>query len=189
MAVLDAGIGPGTTSKLIVETIAPGLLIGLDASTKQLKTAKLRLEAAGSLQLVRGSFEFLPFRAEVFDAIMTCFALRDSLDLSKSIEEYHRVCRPTGVLADVDLGKPDGVIKRLGSTFYIMYVMPLVAKAAIRGRLKGNPWRMMVPTYGPLPTNNVLLSRMKSVFGSVEFRSFLSGGVVVLIARKQPTGK
>ena len=186
MTILDAGIGPGTTSKLVMETVAPGLLVGFDASTRQLKTAKLNLGTIGkeSLQLVRGSFELLPFRPSLFDAIITCFALRDSLDLQKSIEEYHRVCNQSGAFADVDIGKPDGLIKRLGSVFYVRYVMPLIAKVAIRGRIEGNPWRMIAPTYKPLPTNKMLVSRVRSHFASVEFKEFLSGGVIVLIARK-----
>ena len=185
--ILDAGIGPGTTSKLIIETVKPGLLVGLDASHKQLKAAKLRLAASNimSLQFVRGVFESLPFRDGAFDVIITCFALRDSLDYSKSIKEYHRVCSRTGAFADVDLGKPDGLFRRLGSTFYIRYLMPLIAKAAARGRIEGNPWRMIVPTYESLPTNKRLLSKLRNTFDSVEHTEFLSGGVIVIIARRQ----
>jgi hypothetical protein len=43
---------------------------------------------------------------------------------------------------------------------------------------------MIVPTYKPLPTNNALLSKMGRKFDSVEFKEFLSGGVIVIIARK-----
>ena len=186
VVVLDAGIGPGTTSELIMHATSPSLLVGLDASVKQLETAKLRLGSAASaaLQLVRGSFEFLPFRSGVFDAIITCFALRDSLDIPKSIAEYQRVCAAGGVFADVDLGKPDDALKRFGSTLYINYLMPLLAKAAIRGRIRGNPWRMIVPTYKTLPRNTQILSWMASRFSSIESKDFLLGGVTVIVARK-----
>jgi demethylmenaquinone methyltransferase/2-methoxy-6-polyprenyl-1,4-benzoquinol methylase len=183
--VLDAGIGPGTTSKLIMEATKPALLVGFDASVKQLRTAKSNLGRVEltSLQLVRGSFEFLPFRNHVFDAVITCYALRDSLDIPKAIEEYHRTCSHSGVFADVDLGKPDNVLRRVGSVFYIRYVMPLIAKAAIIGKLKGNPWRMIAPTYKSLPTNSSLLSEMRSKFASVEFSEFLMGGIIVIVGR------
>ena len=186
--ILDAGIGPGTTSKLIIESAKPRLLVGFDASAKQLKTAKLSLEgsAGTNLHLVRGAFEFLPFRDSVFDAIITCYALRDSLDLSRSVEEYHRVCAQSGAFADVDLGKPDNLFKRVGSTFYIRYLMPPIAKAAIIGRIKGNPWRMIVPTYKPLPTNKALQSQMRRSFHRTEFKEFLLGGIIVIIGRKSP---
>ena len=186
--VLDAGIGPGNTSKLILESGRPELLVGLDASAKQLKTAQSNLTALEStcLQLVRGSFEFLPFRDRVFDAIITCYALRDSVDIPKAVGEYQRVCGESGAFADVDLGKPDNVLKRAGSVFYVRYVLPLIAKAAIFGKLKGNPWRMIVPTYEPLPTNNSLLSLMRSVFLRVELREYLMGGIIVIIGRGRP---
>ena len=183
--VLDAGIGPGTTSRLIMESAKPNLLVGFDASAKQLKTARSNLGKVEptTLQLVRGSFEFLPFRDHVFDAIITCYALRDSLDIPKAIGEYHRICAQFGAFADVDLGKPDNVLKRAGSVFYIRYVMPIIAKAAIIGKLNGNPWRMIVPTYKPLPTNSSLLSLMRKKFASVEFKEFLMGGIIVIIGR------
>ena len=184
-AVLDAGIGPGTSSKLIIESAKPDLLVGLDASTKQLKTARSnvpRLEPT-NFELVRGCFEFLPFREHVFDAIITCYALRDSLDIPKAIGEYHRTCAMSGVFADVDLGKPDNLLKRAGSIFYIRYIMPLIAKVAIFGKIKGNPWRMIVPTFKPLPTNGCLLSQIRGKFFSVEFREFLMGGIIVIIGR------
>jgi len=189
--ILDAGIGPGTTSKLIISSVKPRLLVGFDASAKQLKTAKLALDALGTtgLQLVRGAFEFLPFRDGMFDAIITCYALRDSLDIPRSVGEYSRICAQTGAFADVDIGKPDNSFKRAGSTFYIRYLMPLMAKAAILGRIKGNPWRMIVPTYKPLPTNNSLLSEMRSKFHGTEIKEYLLGGIIVIVGRKSdPAG-
>jgi len=185
--ILDAGIGPGATSKLILQACKPSLLVGLDASAKQLKTAKLNLKASSqpaNLQLVRSSFGSLPFREGIFDAIITCYALRDSLDFFQSIEEYHRVCSDSGAFADVDLGKPDNLIKRAGSTLYVGYLMPFVAKLLILGRINGNPWRMIGPTYKPLPTNNVLLRKMRNLYRTVEFKEFLMGGVIVIIGRK-----
>ena len=184
--VLDAGIGPGTTSRLIMESTKPTLLVGLDASSKQLQTARSNLGTVGAsgLQLVRGSFEFLPFRDRVFDAVVTCYALRDSLDIPKAIGEYRRVCAESGAFADVDLGKPDNVLKRTASMLYIRYLMPLIAKAAIFGKMKGNPWRMIVPTYKPLPTNNSLLSQIQNLFLTVEFREFLMGGIIVIVGRR-----
>jgi len=183
--VLDAGIGPGTTSKLIMESAAPSLLVGLDASSKQLKTARCNLQAVNSnnLELVRGCFEFLPFRDRVFDAIITSYALRDSLDIFRAIGEYHRVCTQSGVFADVDIGKPDDPLKRAGSVLYIRYLMPLIAKAVIYGKIKGNPWRMIAPTYKPLPTNGSILSQMQTLFLTVEVREFLMGGIIVVTGR------
>jgi demethylmenaquinone methyltransferase/2-methoxy-6-polyprenyl-1,4-benzoquinol methylase len=188
-SILDGGIGPGTTSKLIVTTAKPSLLVGLDGSVKQLKTAKASIDVLepSLLQLVRGSFEFLPFRDNTFNAVITCYALRDSLHLSRSIGEYFRVCAQNGLFADVDIGKPENLLKRAGSNLYIRYLMPIIAKATILGRIRGNPWRMIGPTYKSLPTNHALLLQMKSKFQSVELKEFLMGGAIVMIGRKSST--
>jgi ubiquinone/menaquinone biosynthesis C-methylase UbiE len=169
-----------------LDSCKPDLLVGLDASHKQLKTARANLNAASSdsFQLVRASFEFLPFRDRVFDAVITCYALRDSLNIPKTIREYSRVCTGSGTFADVDLGKPDSKLKRAGSVFYVRYLMPIIAKAAIIGKMKGNPWRMIVPTYDTLPTNNALFSQVRDRFRQVDFKEFLMGGIIVMIAQE-----
>ena len=184
--VLDSGIGPGTTSQLIMRKAKPSLLVGFDGSVKQLKTAKRNLADAGVdvLQVVQGSFEFLPFREQTFDAVITCYALRDSLDLSRSIREYYRISNKGGSFADVDIGKPEGLLKRVGSNLYIRYLMPIIAKIAILGRISGNPWRMIAPTYRNLPTNATILSMIKEKFQQVHTKEFLMGGVIVIVGQR-----
>jgi ubiquinone/menaquinone biosynthesis C-methylase UbiE len=185
--VLDGGVGPGTTSRLILARIKPSILIGLDGSAKQIAAAKGNLaEYSDLLQFVRASFEFIPFRESIFDGIITCYALRDSLDLTRSISEYSRVCTPRGVFADVDIGKSDNAIKRLMAILYVRYLMPLLAKIAIWKQMKGNPWRMIGPTFDTLPTNSLLLGIMKQQFPSIQTKEFMTGGVIVIIGRKSP---
>lgn len=184
--VLDSGIGPGATSKLVLSAINRSLLVGLDESVKQLKTAKqgLAQNSNQALEFVRGSFEYLPFRDSIFDGVVTSFAFRDSLDMRRSVSEYSCVCTGKGSFAIVDIAKPNNRLKRFGATFYMRYVMPLVARIVVRGRIKGNPWRMIVPTYLSLPTTKVIVSMMKEKFVIVELKEFLLGGVVVITARK-----
>jgi demethylmenaquinone methyltransferase/2-methoxy-6-polyprenyl-1,4-benzoquinol methylase len=142
--VLDSGTGPGSTSRLILSTINPAMLVGLDGSVRQLNAAKTSLAPFNSgLNLVRGSFEYLPFKDGAFNVIITCYALRDSLNLSQSLTEYSRVCSNNGAFADVDIGKPDNALKCWGSVLYIRYLMPVLAKATIWTKMKGNPWRMI----------------------------------------------
>lgn len=182
--VLDSGIGPGNTSKLLLSRIEPQLLVGLDGSIKQLKTAKVRLSDSQSVDFVRGTFELLPFRKGVFDAIVTSYALRDSLSIEQALGEYFRVSRPTGELAVVDIGKPDNRLKRAGSVLYVRYAMPLIAKLVIRAKIKGNPWKWIVPTYVSLPTTGTIVKLLKQTFAKAELKEFLMGGVIVIIAHK-----
>jgi demethylmenaquinone methyltransferase/2-methoxy-6-polyprenyl-1,4-benzoquinol methylase len=184
--LLDSGIGPGATSKLILSGLNPGLLVGLDGSVMQLRTAKQNLPHSANiwLEFVRGSFEFLPFRDETFDGIVTSFAFRDSLDMEQSVTEYSRVCASKGSFAIADIAKPDNRLKRAGAALYLRFIMPFVANIAIRGRIRGNPWRMIVPTYVSLPTTKVIVSMVKAKFANVELKEFLLGGAIVIIGRK-----
>jgi demethylmenaquinone methyltransferase/2-methoxy-6-polyprenyl-1,4-benzoquinol methylase len=183
--VLDSGIGPGSTSRLILSTVKPGMLVGLDESVRQLNAAKSSLAPCNSgLSLVRGSFEYLPFKDGAFDVVITCYALRDSLNLSQSLTEYSRVCSTHGAFADVDIGKPDNALKCWGSILYVRYLMPVLAKATIWTKMKGNPWRMIGPTYVSLPRTSTMLRLVKEHFVTVELKEFLMGGVIVIIGRK-----
>ncbi len=186
LRALDSGIGPGNTSKLLLSRIEPSLLVGLDISIKQLKTAKLNLTGtqSQSVEFVRGTFEHLPFRSGIFDVIVTSYALRDSLSVEQALGEYSRVSTPAGELAIVDLGKPNGMLKRVGTALYVICVMSLIAKLAIGTRIKGNPWRWIVPTYVSLPTNGTLVKLIRQAFAWAELKEFLMGGVIVIIARK-----
>jgi hypothetical protein len=62
--------------------------------------------------------------------------------------------------------------------------MPLMAGIAIRGKIKGNPWQMIVPTYQSLPTTHTILKMVEQAFSHAELREFLMGGVIVIIAKK-----
>ena len=184
--ILDSGIGPGTTSSLILSMVKPRMLVGLDGSVKQLEAAKTQLSQfdSGLLNLVRGSFEYLPFRDRIFDGIITCYALRDSLNLQQSLSEYARVCATAGAFADVDIGKPDGGLRRCGSALYVKYLMPILAKVAILRKMKGNPWRMIVPTYVLLPRTSALMRQVERHFLKTELKEFIMGGIIVIIGRK-----
>jgi len=184
--VLDGGIGPGNMSRLVLSKIRPKMLVGLDQSVKQLKTAQgnRRNTDNQTVELVRGIFEFLPFRDCVFDTVVTSYALRDSLDLRKSVYEYSRVCKSQGELAIVDIGKPDNRLTRAGSMLYMRLLVPLIAKIAIMAKMRGNPWLTLFQTYAPLPTNRHLLSLVRRRFPNAELRKFFMGGVIVLLCRK-----
>jgi len=187
LVVLDSGVGPGNNSRIILSRNSAKVLVGLDESAVQLENTKRNLKAQNHefFHLVRGSFEFLPFRGEVFDWIITSYALRDTVNLSQTLGEYSRVSKSTGRFTVVDIGKPDNYVKRTGSLLYVRFVMPLIARLAMRNKIKPNPWRMIWPTYVHLPTNRQLARILGQWFGPLEVKEFLTGGVIILSGRKR----
>ncbi len=186
MTVLDAGIGPGTMSEVLLSKSAGLTLVGLDASTILLHAASERLQPSyhEQVHLVRGIFEALPFRDKSFHRIVSAFAFRDSRSRSTAIDELSRVSNDGGALAIVDLGKPDRVLKRFFITIYVRYLMPLIARWSKSEVIKGNPWRMIFPTYQALGRNRDLVSSLSARFTDLKIIEWGLGGLIIIIARR-----
>jgi len=187
--ILDAGIGPGTMSEVLL-TKAPDLsMVGLDASTTLLQAARdrLRTRLKKKMHLVRGAFEALPFRENSFQNIVSAYAFRDARNRTAAIREFHRISTSEGTFAIIDLGKPDSRLKRLVITIYVRYVMRLIAALTKSSAISGNPWQMIFPTYVGLSNNGELVRAFKVEFPRVEITEFGLGGVVIIFARKANT--
>lgn len=187
MFVLDAGIGPGTMSEILFQEAPELTVIGLDVSTTLLGAARQRLKSrfGDRLGLVRAAFEALPFKDGCFQRIVSAYAFRDARDRSTAIHEFYRVSAVGGVFAIVDLGKPDTHLRRAMITFYIRYLVPIIARLSMSGTIQGNPWRMIFPTYEALATNQVLSSSLGVEFADVRIVEFASGGMIVVFASKR----
>ncbi|MFQ5762748.1 MAG: class I SAM-dependent methyltransferase [Candidatus Bathyarchaeia archaeon] len=187
LSVLDVGVGTGLMSAAISRVCKPRTLVTLDFSTAMLRAAAARFSTMSSLEIdrVRGVFEALPFFDDCFDRVYSAFALEDTAEKRLMMSELHRVCKTSGMVMIVNMGKPDNFIIRALTSFYIRKVMPVIAKMLILGRMRGNPWRLLIPVYESLPTNNILLKEAMGVFGNAAVKKFLLGGVVVIIATKQ----
>jgi len=177
--VLDSGTGPGVSSRMMLEDNFE-LVIGLDPSLVLLRYAKVRL--TDSFYPVLGVAENLPFRNESIAAAITCFSLRDVRDRARSIAEFARVIIQKGRLEIVDIGKPDSPFFQGLISIYIVLVMPIVARVLIGRRTRGNPFRMIIPTFFHIPTNQNLARLTEGEFGSVESHEFLFGGLVIVDA-------
>jgi len=178
---LDLGSGPGVSTRLLV---SQGFqkVVGLDPSQRLLKFAKS--SAGPNFDPVGGVAESLPFRTEVFESVLTCFALRDVRNLGQSLRETSRVSKPRGGFAIVDVGKPDGIIRRDLVWLYVRFGMPLMALLLIQGRLRDNPFRMIIPTFRRLMTNDRLRLLIAREFGPTKLQELMLGGLVVFEARK-----
>jgi len=183
--VLDSGVGPGSMSMILLQH-ARSDVVALDYSSQLLRSFKERTKNyRDRLHFIRACFEELPFRPSSFDAIITAHALRDSTNIEQAVGEYARSIKSTGRLAIVDLGKPDNIVKRFFATVYVRFIVPLVAKILISGRLEGNPWRIMPLTYENLPTTGRLLEMLEARFDLLERKMFLAGGMLVLLLRSR----
>ena len=155
-------------------------IVGLDPSITLLQHSKNIL--GPSFYPVVGVAENLPFRSYIFSGVLTCFSFRDVRDKALSMEEFARVTRQEGRLELVDIGKPDSVFRRNLIGLYVVALMPMIARLFIGGRMTGNPFRMIVPTFYGLTTNRAVARLAEKEFGSARLHEFLLGGLVIVEA-------
>ncbi len=179
--ILDSGAGPGVASRMMIDD-GFRKIVAVDPSRKLLQHA--RAELGEAIHPVVAVAENLPFREEVFAGAITCFSLRDVQNTDQSLREFRRVLKRESMLQIVDVGKPDSSLLRGTTGVYISIVMPVLTRALASGRVRGNPFEMIIPTFRRLQTNNTLAQHVKEVFHSSTLHEFLFGSLIILEARR-----
>jgi SAM-dependent methyltransferase len=103
-SLLDIGCGPGTITVDLARLVAPGLVVGLDASAEVLAQAR-ELGATSGLDTLRfevGDVFALPYGDRSFDVVHAHQVLQHLGDPVAALVELRRVLRPGGVLAARD---------------------------------------------------------------------------------------
>lgn len=179
--ILDSGSGPGVATRLLSQN-GFKKIIAVDPSIPLLRCARSKLP--DSFHPVCAVAESLPFRDEIFSGIVTCFSLRDVRNTRESLRQFKRVMKLGGRLEIVDVGKPNDSFLRYLSDVYISYVMPIITKCLIRGKIKGNPFRWIVPTFHQLLPNHELWRLVRNIFGASVLQEFLFGGLIIIEGRR-----
>lgn len=179
--ILDSGAGPGVASRMMINN-GFKKIVAVDPSRKLLQHAKTAL--GNAIHLVAAVAENLPFREGVFAGAITCFSLRDVRDTVLSLCEFRRVLKREHMLEIVDIGKPDSSLLRVATGVYISIVMPFITRALVSGRVRGNPFEMIIPTFHQLRTNQSLARLVEDVFHSSTLHEFLFGGLIILEASR-----
>jgi ubiquinone/menaquinone biosynthesis C-methylase UbiE len=102
--LLDVGCGPGTITVDLAARVAPGRVVGIDASDDVIAQAR-QLEADG-VAFSTGDVYALDFPDESFDVVHAHQVLQHLAEPVAALREMRRVLRPGGVLAvrDSDYG-------------------------------------------------------------------------------------
>lgn len=107
-SVLDVGCGPGTITIDIAERVAPGEVIGVDASAAVVSQAANTAAERGitNVRFASGDAYALDFADETFDIVHAHQTLQHVHDPVAVLREMARVTKPGGVVAarDADYG-------------------------------------------------------------------------------------
>ena len=181
--LLDAGSGYGNMSRLALEeTNGAATIIMYDPITEMLANAKRLFVQRGELTMSSGVFEHMPFRNDVFDAVLCGYSLRDAIQLRKAISEIYRVLKLGGRLVIVDLGKPDNPLIERCVSFYLRYLLNILA-FAVAGKT-GLRFQALYGTYRRWPKNSQLNNLLREYFSRVDFDTKLLGGAIIVAAYK-----
>lgn len=178
--VLDAGSGYGNMSKEALRQCGDLQIAMLDPIPEML--AKAKTEFHEKNLLVSGVFEYLSFKENTFDAVMCGYSFRDAISMRTAIAEFHRVLKDDGRLIIVDIGKPDNAFNRAGVSFYLKFIMGILA-FLVAGSM-GLKFRAIYGTYKRLPRNAEMKSMLGEKFSKVEFETRMMGGAIIVAAYK-----
>ena len=131
MSVLDLASGTGDLAQIAAARLAPlGLVAACDFSHEMLRSANARLSHSPAgywhMRLAQGAAERLPFAPEAFDGATMGFALRNVSDLDATLREFHRVLKPGGRLALLELGRPRAWWMRIGHRLWLSTAVPVL---------------------------------------------------------------
>jgi demethylmenaquinone methyltransferase / 2-methoxy-6-polyprenyl-1,4-benzoquinol methylase len=126
--VLDACCGTGDLA--VAAEREGGVVTGLDFSPRMLERARRKSD---SIAWVEGDLLALPFDDDAFDAATVGFGVRNVADLEAALAELHRVLRPGGRLAILEITQPRGFLRPFFSLWFDR-VVPLLGKVLPGGK-------------------------------------------------------
>lgn len=127
---LDIATGTGD---LVIMMAQKGIeeVVGLDISPGMLEIGKQKVKnegLEGTIDMVIGDSENLPFKDGAFDAITVAFGVRNFEDLELGLKEIHRVLKPGGTFTVLETSQPTKFPVKQGFQFYSKYIIPTVGK-------------------------------------------------------------
>lgn len=169
--VLDAACGTGDLALAAAEAGASEV-VGLDFSPRMLERARRKSSA---IEWVHGDLLALPFPDASFDAATVGFGVRNVSDLEQGLRELHRVLRPGGRLAVLEITRPRGALRPF-FTLWFERLVPLLGKALPGGRA----YAYLPASVRRFPVSEELAALLaRSGFAEVKFR-LLGGSIVAL---------
>jgi demethylmenaquinone methyltransferase/2-methoxy-6-polyprenyl-1,4-benzoquinol methylase len=169
--VLDAACGTGDLALADLRAGA-AVVTGLDFSERMLERARRKSSA---VEWVQGDLLALPFADASFDAATIGFGVRNLSELEQGLRELHRVLRPGGRIAILEITQPRGMLRPF-FTLWFDRVVPLAGKL-IPGGAAYTYLPASVRRFPPAEEFAALLC--ETGFTHVRFR-LLAGSIVAL---------
>ena len=168
--VLDACCGTGDLA--VAAEREGGIVTGLDFSARMLERARRK---SSSIVWVEGDLLALPFGDGSFDSATVGFGVRNVADLDRALAELHRVLRPDGRLAILEITQARGILRPFFSLWFDR-IVPLLGKVLPGGKA----YTYLPASVRRFPGAEELVTLLEGHgFRQVRFR-LLAGSIVAL---------
>ncbi len=180
---LDLASGTGDLAAAMEHAGATGVVrIDLSASLLRRGAAKGGPRARSAVVC---EMDRLPFRPAAFSGVGQGFALRHCRAFEPFFGEIHRVLRPGGWCALLDMREPSGGGLAAAYRFYFRRVLPRLAAWAGGDR---SAYEMMVASVRALPAEGELLGALRRSGFEAETSARGILGAVRLVSARKPSG-
>lgn len=175
-SILDIATGTGDFALLEAQLLNPKQIVGADLSEGMMKIGQQKVEAAGLQDVITFRQEDcmqLSFSDHSFDAVTVAYGVRNYSDLDQGLREMHRVLKPGGHVAILELCTPRNFPMRQLFWLYSHVVMPLVGKLVSKD---ARAYSYLPATMEAFPQGEVMKGIMeKAGFKNVSFKRFTFG--------------
>ena len=128
--ILDIATGTGDFA-IEALSLKPRKIIGIDISEGMLSIGRKKLikrNLTNKIELLTGDSEALPFKDNLFDAIIVSFGVRNFENLEKGLSDMLRVLKPGGKLVILEFSKPKSFPFKQIYQFYFRWILPEIGK-------------------------------------------------------------
>ncbi len=172
-SLLDLGTGTGDLAREALTQEPKAKVTAADFTIEMMrvgnKNGNLEWSAADALNL--------PFKSEIFDAVVSGFLMRNVTDIQQALKEQYRALKSGGRIVILDTTRPKKNILSPFIWIHMHVIIPMVG-----GLLSGerDAYNYLPDTTEGFLTAEQLASRMTAAgFKNVEFKRFMFGTIAI----------
>ncbi len=181
---LDIACGSGDFA-IEALNLTPARIIATDFADTMLDVFRVKLKKIAPpapVEIVACDALSLPFAGNTFDVTMVAFGIRNFGDRSRSLREMHRVLKPGGISAILELSTPRSFFPRHRYLFYSNRVLPLIGRVISR---HNSAYRYLPESIAHFPDQKEFIPLMESAgFTEVQAISLTFGTATIYLGRK-----
>jgi demethylmenaquinone methyltransferase/2-methoxy-6-polyprenyl-1,4-benzoquinol methylase len=174
--ILDVATGTGDLAIAAIK-LNPAKITGIDISRKMLEIGKGKIKKrgfSGTIDLIQGDSEKIPFTDNTFDVAMVAFGVRNFSDPLKGLSEMNRVIRNGGMILVLEFSKPTGFPIKPLYNFYFRNILPFFGRLFSKDK---DAYNYLPDSVMKFPDNEEFLKLLVKAGWSETQQVKLTGGI------------